>query len=172
MQRVDIAEWFTRGTIWLALSLYVAAEVVIASKFSAPGCTAARWLNAFGVAAFAAHVACAFHFFHQWSHTAAYADTARQTAEFSGWNWGGGLYLNYLFGLVWLSELFWSVSSPTTHGQRSRWIGWLIRSFFMFMIFNGAVVFAHSVMRWYGLVLCTLLATSWWWRRKQPAKLF
>ena len=92
----------------------------------------------------------------------AYADTARQTAEFAGWNWGGGLYVNYLFTLVWAGELIWWWVSPTTFARRPRWIDRGVRGFFMFMIFNGAVVFAHSPMRWYGVVLCAVLAVAWW----------
>ena len=102
MRPVNTAEWLTRGTVWLALSLYVAAEMVTTFRSRAAGFATARWFNGFGVAAFIGHVACAFHFHHQWSHAVAYGDTARQTAEFTGWNWGGGLYLNYLFAVVWL----------------------------------------------------------------------
>jgi hypothetical protein len=166
---VDTAEWLTRGTVWLALSLYVAAEMAVAFKRDAMG-GLARWLNTIGGIVFFLHVVSSFHFYHQWSHAVAYADTARQTAEFSGWNWGGGLYLNYFFTLVWLGELTWWRSSPTTLARRPRWIGRSVRGFFMFMIFNGAVVFAHSPMRWYGLVLCALLTVSWWqlWKQADP----
>lgn len=163
---MDTAEWLTRGTVWLALSLYVAAEMVVAFSSRAAGCATARWLNGFGVAAFVGHVACAFHFHHQWSHAVAYADTARQTVDFTGWNWGGGLYLNYLFMIVWLGELTWSSLGPMTYAGRRSWIGWAARGFFMFMIFNGAFVFARHPMRWFGLVLCVLLAVTWWQRWK------
>ncbi len=167
MRPVELAEWLTRGTIWLALSLYVAAEMAMAFRAGASANAIARWLNGLGIAVFLLHVGCAFHFYHQWSHAVAYADTARQTAEFSGWNWGGGLYLNYLFTFAWLTEWIWGWSSPTTFARRPRWIGWAVRSYFMFMIFNGAVVFARSPMRWYGLVLCALLGVCWWRLWKQ-----
>jgi hypothetical protein len=164
---VDPAEWLTRGTIWLALSLYVAAETVAAFGTGDFATRSTRWLNGLGFVAFLLHVVCAFHFYHQWSHSVAYADTARQTAEFSGRNWGGGLYLNYLFALLWLGESMWSWVSPTTFAFRPRWVGWFFRAFFMLMIFNGAVVFARSPARWYGAGLCALLAISWW-RRRRP----
>ena len=164
---MELAEWLTRGTVWLALSLYVAAEMVAAFRTGASASAIARWLNGLAVVVFLLHVVCAFHFYHQWSHAVAYVDTARQTAEFSGWNWGGGLYLNYLFAFVWLTELIWSWASPTTFARRPRWIGRGVRGFLVFMIFNGAVVFARSPMRWYGLVLCALLVICWWrlWKR-------
>lgn len=163
---MDAGEWLTRGTVWFALSLYVASEVVKAVKRGGVSFHAARWLNTIGCAAFLAHIACAFHFYHHWSHAAAYADTARQTAEFSGWNWGGGLYLNYLFSLVWLREVVWSWANPNAYLQRPNWMTWTVRGFFLFMMFNGAVVFVHSAIRWFGLVLCLTLVGCWWPRRK------
>ena len=163
-----MGEWLTRGTIWIALSLYVASE--LAAALRPQGHPFARWLNTSGGLVFILHVVCAFHFYHHWSHVEAYADTVRQTAEFSGWNWGGGLYLNYLFTLVWLGELIWWWASPTTFARRPRWMSRVERGFFMFMISNGAVVFAHSPMRWYGAVLCALLVVAWWrlWKLAGP----
>src|SRR6267378_8615306 len=140
---MDTGEWLTRGTVWLALSLYVGCEMAAARRvgesFRAP-----RRLNTAGCIAFLAHVACAFQFYHHWSHAVAYAETARQTAEFSGWNWGGGLYINDAFALVWLGEVVWSWANPNSYLKRENWVGWAVRSFFLFMMFNGAVVFVHS----------------------------
>ena len=96
----------------------------------------------------------------------AYADTARQSKELTGWNSGGGLYLNYLFALVWMTRVVWSRialayhSSPPTFWTRS------VRGFFLFMIFNGAFVFVRGNLRWLGLLLCLLLLISWWPRPK------
>jgi len=168
---MDTAEWLTRGTVWLALTLYVAAELAMASKPGPAANAIGRWLSGIGVTAFAGHVVCAFHFHHDWSHAAAYSDTARQTMELTGWNWGGGLYVNYAFALVWLGELIWWWASPTTHARRPQWIGALVRGFFMFMILNGAVVFVKGPMRWYGLTLCVLLATAWWQRSKPSSRI-
>ena len=104
MRPVDTGEWLTRGTVWLALLLYVAAEVA-ATRRDLRGFKGARWLNTAGLVVFLGHIASAFQHYHQWSHTVAYAETAEQTKEFVGWNWGGGLYLNYLFTLIWLGDV-------------------------------------------------------------------
>ena len=165
---MDTREWLTRGTVWLALSLYVAAEAVKAARRGGGSNTAARCLNALGCAAFLAHVACAFHFYHAWSHREAYAHTARQTAEWFGWNWGGGLFFNYAFALLWLGEVIWSCAGPMRYRQRPRCMTWVVRGFFLFMTLNGAVVFAHGVVRWFGLVLCLTLAGCWWSGRTPP----
>jgi hypothetical protein len=166
MNGMDTGEWLTRGAVWLALSLYLGAEMLKIARHR-DAWPAARWLNSFACAAFLAHVAFAFHFYHAWSHSAALADTARQTAELIGWNWGGGLYLNYLFALVWLGEVVWSWAQPNGYRQRLMWLTWTVRGFFLFMIFNGAVVFVPGAPRWFGAVLCLSLAGCWW--RAAPA---
>lgn len=169
MGQMNTGEWLTRGTVWFALVLYVAGEMVNVSRRGPERLVAARWLNSFGCAAFLAHVTCAFHFYHGWSHSAAYRETARQTAELVGWNWGGGLYLNYLFALVWLGEAVSSWVNPNGHLQRPKWLTWTVRSFFLFMMLNGAVVFPHGAVRWFGLVLCLTLAGCWWASRTRIA---
>ena len=163
---MDTDEWVTRGTVWLALSLYVAGEIVKAARRGDESFRAARWLNSIGCAAFLAHVAAAFHYYHHWSHAAAYADTARQTAAFAGWNWGGGLYVNYAFAFVWLGEVVWSWVGQNSYHERPNWVTCTVRGFFLFMMFNGAVVFVHNSARWFGLILCVTMVACWWVRRK------
>ena len=124
-----------------------------------------RWLNTLGCAAFLAHIACAFHFYHSWSHAAAYAHTARQTADLTGWNSGLGLYINYLFAAVWIGDAVWSWTTPI-YTARAAWITRAIRVFVWFMIFNGAVLFAHGPLHVVGLLLTLILIVSWWPRRK------
>ncbi len=164
---MDTGEWLTRGTVWLALSSYVAGEGVKTSPRQRDG--AARWLNTLGCAALLAHVASAFHFHHDWSHANAYADTARQTAKLFGWNSGGGLHVNYLFALAWVGEAIWSWTNLAGYLQRPAWMTWSLRGFFLFMMVNGAVVFAHGAMRWFGLLLCVTLAACWWRSRSHSA---
>jgi hypothetical protein len=144
-------EWLTRGTVWLALTLYTAAEVFGPGRES-------RVMRTSGCAVFLVHVACAFAFYHHWSHAAAYEDTARQTERLTGWNWGGGLFINYAFALVWMGDVVW----VWTVRDRPGWVTGLLRSFFLFMIFNGAVVFVQGAARWYGLALCLVLVNCWW----------
>ena len=153
---MDTGEWLIRGSVWLALSFYVAGELAGAKSWSV-----ARWLSTLGCAAFLVHIAGAFHFHHQWSHATAYADTARQTEQFTGWNWGGGLYINYLYALVWLGEILWSWANAGSYLQRRAWATWMVRGFFLFMMFNGAVAFVRGNIRWYGLILCLALIICW-----------
>jgi len=163
---MDISESLTRGTVWLALSLFVGGELTKTRRGFGTVRDAARWLDSAGCATFLAHVVCAFHFYHHWSHAAAHADTARQTAALFGWKWGGGIYLNYIFALVWLGEVVWSWANLRSYLHRPSWMNWTVRGLFLFMIFNGAVVFARTPMRWFGLILCLTLAGCWWASRK------
>ena len=164
---MDTGEWLTRGTVWLALSLYVAGETVKTAKRAGEPDPSARWLSSVGCAAFLAHVACAFQFYHGWSHSTAYSDTARRTAELFGWRWGGGIYFNYLFVLLWTSDVAWGWAKPASYQNRRGWSIWIVRGFFGLMILNGAVVFARGALRGYGLILCLTLAVCWWPDRRQ-----
>src|SRR6185295_8723337 len=134
---MDTGQWLTRGTIWLALSLYVAAEVIRFIRRGGAAETRARVLNSLGCLSFLAHVACAFHYYHSWSHAAAYADTARQTAIYFGWDWGGGLYFNYAFLLLWVSQAIHSWTAPPGTSSRAGGLAWILRGFVMLMMVNG-----------------------------------
>ena len=162
-------EWLTRGTVWLALSLYAGGELARSGERRHLPATASRWWHTSGCLAFLAHVLCAFHFYHAWSHAAAYADTARQTQAMFGWRSGGGLYVNYAFALVWLGEVLWSWIDDRGYRARPRWLTGAWRGFFLFMIFNGAVVFARGPVRWFGLGLCLVLLAAWWRGRSRCA---
>src|SRR5687768_15263236 len=102
-----LAADITRWTIYLSLACFVGQFV--ASRFRPRTVEQAarlfvqarrlhyvsRWLWTIACLALLAHVTCAFAFYHQWSHAAAYRHTAEQTAAMTGMNWGGGLYFNY-----------------------------------------------------------------------------
>lgn len=96
----------------------------------------ARWASTAGVVVYLAHVWCAFQFVYGWSHATAYRETARVSGELFGVAWGGGLWLNYLFTVVWVGEVVW---------WRPR-VRWWVHGFLAFMVLNGTVVV--WVMRW------------------------
>ena len=150
-------ELLTKLTVWLALAAYAGATAFIVRSPS----PRARWLWTLGCALSLAHVLCAFGFFHHWSHAAAYHETARQTRELIGWDWGGGLFVNYLFTVVWFADVLWWWLAPAGHAHRSPAVTVLIHGFFFFMVFNGTVVFGHGPVRWYGAVICGTVACLW-----------
>jgi hypothetical protein len=105
----------------------------------------------------------AFH--HQWSHDAAYEETARQTAELFGVRSGSGLYFNYAFTGVWALDVVWIWRRAETHRRRPRWITIAIHSFMAFMFFNATVVFVSGWLRWLGLAATVALSILWWSKR-------
>lgn len=159
---MTIAEFATRATIWIALGFYfVGAAMQHRAGRRLPRSGAARMLWSLGCAFYIAHVICAFAFYHHWSHSNAYQATAKDTLEVTGWNWGGGLYLNYLFSAAWLADVVWWWSSPKSWLERPRWLhaGW--HAFFLFLVFNATVVFEEGLARLAGIILCTALLLVW-----------
>ena len=137
-------------TIWLAVAAWAAAEVLtrVAHRTGA-----ARLVWTAGAALLAIHIAIAFHTRHAWSHAAAYVTTAQQSEALTGVAAGWGLYLNYLFLLIWVVDAAWWWLKPSAYARRSRVIDGAVFGFFLFMMVNGAIVFAVTRMRWFG-VLC------------------
>jgi hypothetical protein len=158
-------ELLTRWSAVLALSLYVLSLAVRANaNGSRPTLVWARVAWTAGCVLFLVHVASAFHFYHHWSHAAAYAATAQRTGELVGFEWGGGLYANYAFTLLWVADACYWWGGLDRYEARPRPIEWAVQSFLGFMAINGAVVFGTWPVRWLGLGACLLLAAMWCFR--------
>ena len=152
-------------TRWSAVSALFVYVLGLALRASANG---TRWKPAWargvwtaGCLLFLFHVACAFQFYHRWSHAAAYAATAHRTAELTGLEWGGGLYANYAFTLLWVADVIWWWSGLERYEARPRPVNWAVQGFLGFMAFNGTVVFGTPTVRWLGLGACLFLAAIW-----------
>src|SRR5258707_4655980 len=86
-------------TVWsvrIAFLFYVVALAAWLTRRPAP----AKYAWTAGFLFYLVHVLAAFSAYHHWSHDAAYRETARQTDELFGIDWGGGLYFNYVFTAV------------------------------------------------------------------------
>ena len=97
------------------------------------------------------HIAIAVGSVHEWSHAAAIEATAIQTESVYGLRWGGGVFVNYLFAIVWALEAWWRTRSRAF--SESRFARWMIRTFYVVVVFNAAVVFARGSTRAAGAVL-------------------
>ncbi len=155
-----MGDLLTRVTIWLALGLYAAAQVA-RRRSAARSRGAGLWLLTSGWGLYIAHVLLAFDVHYDWSHAMAYAETATQTEALTGWRWGGGLYVNYLFSAVWGVELCWWRWARERYEGRATWLELVIRGFFLFMIVNGAVVFVNGPQRWLGVAIVGVLLVAW-----------
>jgi hypothetical protein len=166
---MSIGELLTRASIWLALAGYVVAEAGRVRAESVPHWERwARWAWTVGGVAYLGHVIAAFHFYHGWSHGAAWLDTARQTEAKFRFHWGGGLYFNYFFTALWLAEIIWWWSGPESYRRRPHRLTRAIQAFFYFMVFNATVVFPTGPVRWFGLAISCGL--GWLWIRSLPRR--
>jgi hypothetical protein len=149
--------------------------LVFASISAAVVCWAAgevrrsrAWWTAGAALAFI-HSIAAFGVFFAWSHETARVMTAQQTAALTGINFDGGIYVNYLFLTVWLADAAWWWSSPESYARRGLMVSMLIRGFILFIIVNGAVVFADGWARVVGLVSSVTVGIAWfrtYWLRR------
>jgi hypothetical protein len=115
------------------------------------------WLG--GWLVFLVHVAATFHFAHGWSHAAAYEHTERTAGI------GEGIFVNYLFGLVWGLDVAWLMGFPASYARRPRWVGWAVHGFLTFVVFNATVVYGTGVSRWLGMIVFAVL--GWCWLRSR-----
>lgn len=162
-QAMSRGELLTRLTIWLALGgAAFGAFAPLAFRANPHRQAIARAAWTVGCLALLAHVACAYHFYHGWSQDAVYRETARQTAEVFGLNWGGGVYVNYAFIAAWLIDVLWWWRGLAVYNQRPRAWALAWQSFFLFIVFNATVVFKTGMLRWIGLVMCIGMTLVWW----------
>lgn len=176
-----MGELLTRVSVWVALLCYLAGPLAALLGRADGGATMrdrlhwARVVYSLGFAAFLVHVVAAFHVYYDWSHGAALAETAHQTAELMGADTGAGLWLNYLFLLVWaLDVAWWWWVGVEVHASRRSWVTGLVHGFFVFIAFNATVVFESGVVRWAGalgtgLVAAVAIIVAVRARRTEPA---
>lgn len=156
-------EVLTRATVWIAVAGYAIGCCVFAlSRGKKQWESAVRVIWTIACASLLAHFICAFHFYHNWSHAAAYRDTARQTKELFGLNWGGGVFINYGVLVVWIFDVgWWWLGGVESYRARPAIpvVAW--HAFLLFIIFNATVLFAHGPARWIGAVVCVVISLCW-----------
>jgi hypothetical protein len=149
------------STIWLSMILFVAGEA--GKRFGRTDSTS-RWSRrawTIGVVLCAIHMSIAMAVRYGWSHQDAVRATTAQAAAVYGFSWNGGLYVNYVFLLIWAGETAWWRIAPRTYRSRGAALVWLLRAFYFTIIVNAVVVFARPVMRPLGMVLIAALAVTW-----------
>ena len=130
----------------------------------------ARWAWTVGFGLCLVHVLCAFAFYHHWSHAEAVEDTARQTRQLLGLEFGQGVYANYAFLLVWALDVVWWWTELDRYRNRPRWVRICILGFLSFIAFNATVVFVTGTVRWIGIAMTILLGFVWWRCRREGTR--
>jgi hypothetical protein len=137
--------WSARVVVAFYL-LRLAADVLIADPVRRDRW--ARWAWTAGCAVYLVHLAFAFQFLHHWSHAAAVEHAARRTFEVVGFEFGAGIFVNYVFTLLWIADvvLWWRRS--LTGKTVAPFYYWFVQAIFGFMMFNATVVFGPPFWRW------------------------
>ncbi len=121
----------------------------------------ARMVWTIGLIVFVVHVAVAFDVYHQWSHADAFERTRQQSGS------GEGIFVSYLFTLVWAGDVLWWWLRPASYIARSRWISGTVHWFMAFITFNATIIFAEGPVCWFGIVAMTVLIEKFFYLRSQ-----
>jgi hypothetical protein len=157
----DVGELLVRNTIRLSLTWYGVALLVMMRLAPADWAAnadvgrLARWCWTWAWACFVVHVALAFHYYDHWSHAAAF----ERTREVSGI--GEGLYVSYAFTLAWTVDVWLWWLRPADYATRPKWVGIVLHTTMLFIVFNGMVVFETGLIRWAGVIMFVVLAVAW-----------
>ena len=151
----------TRNMIRLSLAWYAAALGLMMWLRPADWRTdtalgrTARWCWTWACLCFLIHLGLAFHYFYQWSHARAF----QHTRDVSGV--GEGLYVSYLFTVLWVADAASWWLAPLRYAARSAWIDRLLHGFMLLIVFNGTVVYASGPIRWIAIIGFLALAAEW-----------
>lgn len=168
---MDSGELLTRWTVRIAMICYGLSIGLRLSRTSSadakriPNAVVALWST--GCAFYLAHFYFAFKYFMRWSHAVAVEHTAVRSAEVVGLRFGGGIYFNYAFTVVWLIDAAWMLFAADGYARRPRWYDYVLHGFMGFMAFHAVVTFGPSPTRWYGVAACVVLAAIWLRARSQ-----
>lgn len=146
--------WWMHWTIRAAMLLYVAS---IVQQLYGRRVTA-LWTWTIACILLWAHVGLAVHIVYHWDQALMVRETARQTAELAGMNWGGGVYFNYAFMLVWAADgAWWWIAGNERYRRRAPWLSTIVHVFLAFVAVNAVIVFAKGPVRWTGVAACILI---------------
>ncbi len=171
---MSIGEFLTSWTIWIALAAYFAGLAgLLLSRLQPNLQTVTRWVWTVGCVFYLGHVISAFQFYHEWSHQAAVFETARQTKEVVGEAVGSGIYMTYLFTLLWVLDAgWWWLNGNTGYFRRSKKISLSIHFFLFFIVFNGTIVFEGGLLRLLSALAIIGLIVVWGYTYKYRKRAF
>ncbi|PAY17519.1 hypothetical protein CKO51_20870 [Rhodopirellula sp. SM50] len=105
------------------------------------------WLWLVGSLLLCIHIAASYGFVHHWSHRDAVEVTARESFRVTGISAGWGVYVNFLFALVWLG---YSIALVATR-RRDKVIDRSVYVFLAIIFGFATVVFEAGVIRYAAL---------------------
>jgi len=153
-------------TVWsIRLALLLFSLAVIArlggvgrNESDRSGWKAVRAIWVVGCLLALVHGLAVFGYVMDWSHQAAVEDTIRRTRQSIGVPFGGGVYFNYAFWVIWTFDATWWCGWPDRYRRRSLWWDLLVIGYLWFIAFNATVVFESGAVRWLGLAATISIA--------------
>ncbi len=169
---MNIGEFLTSWTIWIALAAYFAGLAGLLLCRLQPNLqSVTRWVWTVGCVFYLGHVVSAFQFYHDWSHQSAIIETARQTKEVVGQAVGGGIYMTYLFTLIWVLDAgWWWLKGNSGYFRRSKTISLSIHFFLFFIVFNGTIIFEGGLLRLLSALAIVGLVIIWGYTHKYRSR--
>ncbi len=152
--RIGVACYAVAVWLWFRRPFHTDADYIRFRKF---------WLAAWLLVV--VHVLLAFHFEHHWSHAAAIQHTAEMTQRVVGWYWSGGLYINYVFLLLWAADIIRYRAAGVVRGSQAKPMpprsatSWVMQAAAAFMMFNATAVFGPGW--WMPVVLIFAACLIW-----------
>jgi hypothetical protein len=95
--------------------------------------------------------------FHNSSQAEALESTAQQTEALLGIRVGAGLYVNYVFVVVWLTDAALRLVIPNKYLQFPKSYFYTVYGFLIFIAINGAIVFKEGIIRGIGILCLAIL---------------
>lgn len=155
-------ELITQVTVWIALAGYAFSVIAfLLSGGRRSWDSIARILWTVGCLSLVAHVAFAFHYYHEWSYDSAIKETAKQTSEVYDWYWAGGLYVNFILLALWSADVLWWWRGLERYRNRSFFVSGSLHVFLLFIFFNATVVFESGLLRWLGVFFTISIVLLW-----------
>ena len=90
--------------------------------------------------------------FHHGSQTLAFESTAQRTEQLLGIRFGAGLFVNYVFLIVWLVDALMAILLPVRYRRLQRLYVYATDGFLLFIAINGAIVFQTGWSRSIGVI--------------------
>lgn len=150
------------ATSWVAAALFVSGEA--AKRGSLTGAPEPRWawpLWFAGALLCIVHTVAVLDVRYAWDHDAAVRATGAQTNAVYGLDWGGGIYVNYLFIAAWFGEAVWWRLDRLGYFAQPRAMRMALRSFYLVVLLNATVIFAAPIRRAFGVALIAALLIVW-----------
>ena len=149
----DATTFAGSASLWAVRDAMVIMVAVLAAELR--GATATNrmiaWLWLSGALFALAHSVGSLMTFHHGSQAAALESTAVQTEQLLGFRFGAGLYVNYLFVVVWLADAAFRLIAPSRYALLPTWYRSLVIGFLVFIAINGAIVFKSGWIRMVGI---------------------